>query len=149
MTHIEGSILISAPQQQVFAYASDWRTWSDWFQGVSDFRPLTEIQRGNGARYAYHARVFGFRASVETEITQFREDHGWTGVGRRGLPHTTHWLFESVGAGTRFTFAQEYHVPVPVLGSLLDAAFLRREWRRIIDASLANLRRHFEAPMAV
>ena len=144
MTRIEGTILIDAPLQQVFAYASDWKTWSNWFVGVSNFRPVTGIERGNGARYVYRARILGFQASVETEITEFCEDRGWKGVGQGALPHTTYWLFEPVDTGTRFTYAQEYHIPIPVVGALLDAAFLRRQWRRIIDVSLNNLRVHFD-----
>jgi len=59
----------------VFAFASEWRTWPDWFEGVSDFRPTTEVLRGNGARYAYRARLMpGIWASVETEIHDFEED---------------------------------------------------------------------------
>jgi hypothetical protein len=33
---------------------------------------------------------------------------------------------------------------LPLIGPLLDSVFLKREWRRIIDDSLENLRTHFE-----
>jgi hypothetical protein len=144
MTRIEASVIIAAPPDEVFRYASDWQKWAEWFEGVSDFQPITEVLRGNGARYAYKARLLWFEASVETEITEFVEGRGWKGIARRGIPHTTYWLFEAVDAQTRFTFAQEYRIPIPVIGWLLDVAFIRKQWRCIIAMSLGNLKRHFE-----
>jgi hypothetical protein len=144
MTRIESSAIIPAAPEEVFRYASDWQKWAEWFEGVSDFQPTTKIVRGNGARYAYKARLLGFKAGVETEITEFVEGRGWKGIARKGIPHTTYWLFEPVDSHTRFTFAQEYRIPIPLVGGLLDVAFLRKPWRRIIATSVDNLRRHFE-----
>ena len=68
MTRIERSIFIPAPVKNVFNYATDWRKWSEWFEGVSDFRPTTAVTKGSGARYGYKARIMGISAKVETEI---------------------------------------------------------------------------------
>jgi hypothetical protein len=46
MARIEKSIIINRPVDEVFCYASAWDKWSDWFEGVSDFKPVTEIARG-------------------------------------------------------------------------------------------------------
>jgi hypothetical protein len=145
MARIESSVLVRAPLHEVFAYASDWRRWAEWFEGVSDFRPVTEIARGNGARYAYRARVACFRVEVVTEIAEFAENVGWKGVSRRGMPHTTHWRFEAVGDQTRFTYVVEGRVPVPGLSRLIDGLLLEPQWRRIVEGSLANLKRRFES----
>ncbi len=61
------------------------------------------------------------------------------------MPHATYWHFEAVGDQTRFTYAVEGHVPVSVLGSLIDAVILTPQWSRIVRASLANLKRRFES----
>ncbi len=143
MTKIEDTVVVDAPIDAVFSYAADWRRWPDWFDGLSDVRPTSEVPRGNGARYAYRVRVMGLSAAVETEIHDFLEGRGWTGVGTRGLPHRTHWRFEALGQSTRFTYALEYRVPVPVLGAVLDALVVKREWRGILRTSLLNLQRHF------
>ena len=145
MTRVEGRTIVDATVDQVFAYASDWTHWSEWFQGVSNFKPLTEVERGNGARYSYRASLLGFQAPVETEIAEFRENQGWKGIGHGSIPHTTFWLFESVGTKTRFTYVQEYRIPIPLIGTLLDTILLKRQWHNIIQSSLANLRHHFEA----
>lgn len=143
MTRIEDSVVVDAPADAVFGYASDWRSWPDWFEGLSDVRSTSEVIRGNGARYAYRVRVMGIPASVETEIQEFVEGQGWTGVGTRGLPHRTHWRFEAQGQSTRFTYALEYRLPLPLLGAVLDALFVKREWRGIVRKSLSNIQRHF------
>ena len=145
MTRVEDTVIVEAPVHTVFAYASDWRKWSEWFEGVSDFRPTTEVTRGTGARYAYRASLMGLPATVETEIRDFIEDQGWTGIATRGLPHRTYWHFEAEGESTRFTYALEYELPVPLVGALVDALFLKAQWRRIIERSLCNLRGHFSS----
>ncbi len=53
MTRIERSILISAPVNEVFAYASDHRKWPEWFEGVSS-RTVWDFQSlGNETRFTY------------------------------------------------------------------------------------------------
>jgi Polyketide cyclase / dehydrase and lipid transport len=145
MPAVESSVLVPALLPDVFAYASDWQRWSEWFEGATGFRPITEITRGNGARYEYTATLMGFRATVVTEIADFVENVGWTGIARRGMPHTTHWRFEACGDRARFTYGLDIHVPVPIIGAFIDRVVLEPQWRRIITASLANLQRHFEA----
>ena len=145
MSRVELSVLVPASLPEVFAYASDWQRWSEWFEGVSGFQPTTEVTRGNGARYAYTVRLMGLRADVVTEITDFVENVGWTGIARKGMFHTTHWHFEACGEQTRFTYALEYQVTVPVLGGLIDSIILKPQWHRIIEASLGNLKRRFES----
>jgi len=143
MTKIEDSIVIDAPAAEVFAYASDWRRWPEWFEGLSDVRLTSKVSRGTGARYAYRARVLGVSVGVETELQDFVEGRGWTGVGTRGMPHRTHWRFDAQGQSTKFTYGLEYRLPPPLLGAMLDALFARREWRGIIRRSLLNVQRHF------
>jgi len=143
VTKIEDSVIIDAPVEAVFGYAFDWRRWPEWFEGLSDVRSTSEIGRGAGARYTYQVRVLGFPARVETELRDFVEGRGWTGVGTRGLPHQTQWRFEGQGDSTKFTYRLEYRLPPVLLGTMLDAPFAKREWRGIIRRSLLNLREHF------
>ena len=144
MTRVEASVDINAPVAEVFAFASDWRRWEDWWEGVSSFRPTTEVMRGNGARYAYKTWVAGVTLNLETEIHDFVENVGWRGVVIKGPPHTTQWVFEAKGNTTRLTYVLEYSLPVPVLGALLDSLLMRPGWRRRLENSLQNLKLYFE-----
>jgi len=137
---ISESILINAPVERVFEYAADWQRWEEWFEGVSDFTSSTELQRGAGARYRYKARILGISATVETEIHDFEENVGWTGVATQGMPHRTQWVFEAQGSTTKFTYILDFHVPVPLLGVIVDVLLLGPQWRSILRKSLDNLR---------
>jgi len=144
MTRVEASVDIQAPLAEVFAYASDWRKWEDWWEGVSDFKPTTELTRGSGTRYAYKAWIAGITLNLETEINEFAENVGWKGIVTKGPPHRTQWIFEGLGDHTRLTYILEYSLPVPVLGSLLDILFMRPGWQRRLEKSLQNLKVFFE-----
>jgi uncharacterized membrane protein len=144
MTRVEASVEVNAPVVEVFAYASDWRRWEEWWQGVSEFRPTTAVTRGNGTRYAYKAWVAGMTINVETEIHDFVENVGWKGVVTKGPPHRTQWVFEAKGDTTRLTYILEYRLPVPLLGPLLDSLLMRPGWQRMLEVSLKNLKSHFE-----
>ncbi len=143
MTRIERSIVIPASVPEVFSYAADWQKWSEWFEGVSDFKATTDIQQGNGARYAYKARLLGVSAKVETEVHDFVQNAGWTGVATKGIPHQTHWIFESQGKSTKFTYILEYQLSVPLIGGLLDSIIMKPQWEKIIERSLKNLNNYF------
>jgi uncharacterized membrane protein len=104
MTCIERSIEINAPVEKVFQYTADWRSWPKFFEGVSDFKPTTETTRGTGARYAYKAKMLGIKAPVETEIQDFMENEGWTGISVKGVESKTRWVFKGADGKTRFTY---------------------------------------------
>jgi hypothetical protein len=144
MTRIEASVDIPAPVAEVFAFASDWQRWGEWWEGVSAFRPTTETTRGNGTRYAYKSWIAGLTLNLETEIHDFVENVGWRGRATKGPPHTTQWVFEAKGEATRLTYILEYRLPVPVLGGLLDSLLMRPGWRRRLEKSLQNLKLYFE-----
>jgi len=139
MTRIEKSIIINKPIDEVFTYASDWEKWSNWFEGVSDFKPTTEIKKGNGARYVYKAKMTGFIVKVETEISDFVVNKGWTGKGTKGIPIQTQWIFEKCESGTKFTYVLEYKLPFPFLSSVFDKYVMKPQWVKIIERSLQNL----------
>lgn len=146
MTRVEASVEIAAPVPEVFAYASNWRRWEEWWLGVSDIRPTTGPTRGNGTRYAYKAWIGGLKLGVETEIHDFVENVGGRGIVTKGTPHTTRWVFEPAGTGTGLTYILEYRIPVPLLGPLLDSLLMRPGWQRRLERSLANLKTRFGRP---
>ena len=143
MTRIEKSINIPAPIKEVFTFISDYKKWEKWFEGVSEFKPTTNSVKGNGTRYAYKAKMMGLSVDVETEIFDFIEDEGWKGKAVKGMPHTTYWVFEPIEGGTKFTYALEYELKLPLVGNWLDNAFMKPQWERIISKSLENLKTQF------
>jgi len=145
MRRVTASVDIQASLESVWTYASDWRYWDEWWDSASGFHPTTEVTRGNGARYAYRAWVAGLTLNLEAEIHDFVEKVGWRAVGTKGIPHRTQWVFERTDGRTRLTYILEYSLPIPVLGALLDRMLMRPGWQRRLEASLGNLKRHFES----
>lgn len=143
MTRIESSAQIPLPVKDVFPYVSDYKKWEEWFEGVSDFKPTTETARGNGTRYAYKAKMMGLTVGLETEIFDFVENVGWKGKAIKGMPHTTYWIFESIEGETKFTYALEYQLEIPLIGNWLDKTFIEPQWNKIINNSLENLKNMF------
>jgi hypothetical protein len=143
MQRVEHTTIVDAPVHEVFAYASDWRFWSDWFYGFSDCSPLTETERGNGTVYEYTMKVLGFPFRLRTEIQNFVENEGWSGIGKKGVPHRTTWIFEDLESRTKLTYVAEYSLPVPILGSVFCVLFFNPEWRRILKKSLDSFSAHF------
>lgn len=143
MSRASASVLIEAPPHDVFAYASDWTHWSDWFAGATGFRPVGRITRGNGSRFRYRAKVFGIPVPIDTEIRDFTEDRGWTGVTRRGPRSETSWHFEPEGTGTRFTFGM--HDRLPLLPQAIDRRFVLPFWQRSVERSARQLKQQLES----
>jgi hypothetical protein len=148
MTKILHHVILDNPLEDVFAYASDWTKWGDWFEGVSNFEPITKTKKGNGTIYRYQARLIGSTSTLETEIHDFVENKGWNGIARKGFPHKTLWQFDKVNENTRFTYGLEYKLPIPLIGTLLDSLFLKPMWDKIIRKSLQNLREKLQQQKA-
>ena len=144
MTEIKRSINIIAPVEKVFKYASDYKKWSEFFEGVSDFKPITTITRGSGSKYIYKAKALGMNVTVGTEVQQFKENEGWIGKSFKGLEHQTQWIFGKSNGNTEFTFIQRYKLPFYLGGKLIDKMFAEPAWIKIIENSLHNLKRIME-----
>jgi len=140
MTTIEHQIEINAPISRVFQYAADYHNWPAFFTGVSDFKPTSEITRGNGSRFSYQAKLLGMSTNVETEITEFVENSGWKGISIKGIKCQTQWIFRHKNERTNFTYILGYELPIPILGNIMDILFIKPAWNKIISESLGNLK---------
>jgi uncharacterized membrane protein len=147
MTKVEASVEINRPVRDVFAYASDWRHWEEWREGLYDLKPTTENDKGNNARYAYKALVAGLKFNLETEIHYYKENVGWQGIVRKGLPHKMQWVFDNKASKTVATYIIEYSPPWFLIGPLLDFFILKPSWQRMLEKSLNNLKIRLEGPL--
>jgi len=144
MTEVFRSILIKAPIEEVFQYTSDYKNWPDFYEGVSDFIPITETSRGNGTRYLYRAKIFGMNMTVGTEIAEFNENKGWVGKSFKGLEHRTEWIFKRSNENTKFSHGIRYHCPWYMGGKYVDKKYVKPAWIKKIENSLQNLKEILE-----
>ena len=141
MTEIKKSILINAPINKVFDFASNYLKWQEFFVGISDIRPITDITDDNGARFLYKVQLMGIKVSVGTEFQQFKRNEGWIGQSFKGLNAQTQWIFKESDGETEFTYIQRYKLPFYMGGNLIDKKFITPQWIKIIEESLNNLKR--------
>src|SRR3990172_1677643 len=141
MTEIKRSIKIEAPVSKVFEYASDYLNWPEFFEGVSNFKSITETTRGNGTQFTYIAKMLGIKVTVGTELHDFRENEGWIGKSFKGMEHKTQWIFEKSNGNTEFTYILSYKFP---MGRFLDKKFMQPTWIKVIENSLQKLKRLME-----
>ena len=144
MTEIKRSIKIGAPVNKVFEYASNYQKWSEFFEGVTDVKAITEMTRGDGAKFIYKVKVLGMRVTVGTEFHRFKENKGWIGKSFKGIEHQTQWIFEKSNGDTEFTFIQNYKFPAYLGGRFINKMFANPEWIKIIEHSVQNLKRLME-----
>jgi uncharacterized membrane protein len=144
MTEINRSVKINAPLNKVFEYTSDYRNWSEFFEGVSDVKPITDSTRGNGAKFIYKVKVLGMRVKVGTELHEFKENEGWRGKSFKGMEHRTQWIFKKSNGDTEFTYILNYDFPWYFGGKIIDKMFAKPEWIKIIENSLQNVKRIME-----
>ena len=144
MTEIKKSILINAPINKVFDFASNYLKWQEFFVGISDIRPITDITDDNGARFLYKVQLMGIKVSIGTEFQQFKRNEGWIGQSFKGLDAQTQWIFKESDGETEFTYIQRYKLPYYMGGNLIDKKFIMPQWIKIIEESLNNLKRLIE-----
>jgi uncharacterized membrane protein len=141
MTKIQQSIFIKAPVSKVFSYISHYPNWTLFFEGISDVMPVTDKVHANGAKFIYKVKMMGLKFTVGTEFHDFVENQGWTGKSFKGLPHETNWILKDLNGSTEFTYIQQYSIPIFMGGKLIDKLILKKNWEKIIDKSLQNLKR--------
>jgi uncharacterized membrane protein len=144
MIEIKRSIHIEAPVEKVFQYASDYRKWPEYYEGISEIKAITETTRGDGAKFVYKAKVMGMKVTVGTEFQQFKENEGWIGKSFKGVDHQTTWNFKESGGGTEFTHGLNSTLPWYMGGRVFEKNFLEPEWINMIEKSLQNLKRVME-----
>lgn len=141
---IKRSVRIEAPVEKVFQYASDYRKWPIFYEGVSDVKAITETIRGDGAKFIYKAKVMGMKVTVGTEFHQYKQNKGWIGISFKGVNHRTQWVFEESGNSTEFTHAVSSNLPWYMGGRFLEEKVLAPEWEKIVEHSLQNLKELME-----
>ena len=145
MADITRTIEINAPVDKVFEYVSDYQNWSEFYEGLSDVKPVTESTSSSGSKFIYKTRSAGMTFAVGTEFHDFVKNEGWTGKSFKGVKHQTKWIFRDKNGKTEFTHGVIYHLPILYGGKLLDWLFMKSSYERTIEKSLENVKRVLES----
>jgi len=146
MTKVETTVIIEAPLESVYAYASDWRNFHRYLTYIRDVRPLTEKTLGEGAELGLKVKFRGLPLNALWRGVGEANTQGWAFDAKlMGRWARKTWRLSPVDNGTRLTFVLEYSMPpIPLLANLMDRLWMRPGWERIYAESFANLKQVME-----
>ncbi len=143
MTKITKDVLINAPVEKVFEYASNPVNQPEYWPSMREVKDIEERPEG-GWNYKWVYKMAGIRLEGSTETTEFVENERLVTKSSGGVESTFVYTYKPEGEGTRLTMEAEYVVPVPVLGKLAEAFILKANDREA-DTVLGNLKDRLEA----
>jgi carbon monoxide dehydrogenase subunit G len=99
---VSGSVVISKPVAEVFAFVADHENLPAWTMGVKASRRLTQGPPATGVKYRIVGKLLGRSVESSYEVTAFEHDRGFEGMTTSpmfGFSET--YRFEPDGAATR------------------------------------------------
>jgi hypothetical protein len=118
-----------------------WEEQVAWIEDADSIRVLTSHRQGVGVIVAVRTRVLGVPLFTDQlEVTMWDPPRRLVMAHRRLVRGVGDWRLEPAGRGATFSWTEQLHLPVPVLGEL--ALLLYRPFiRRLMRRSLSNLGR--------
>ncbi len=145
MVKIEKSIVIAAPVDEVFAYASDPRNAPEYFTGIHEVSDLRRLPNGG---YAFKAgyKIAGLHADSTSEDTEFVPNERIVSQSRSALDDVklTATFERLEGGKTRVTCIEEHTLHGGFLGKLGET-FLTGYLEHAAEMTQATLKAHIEA----
>lgn len=113
---------IEAPQEKVFAAASDFANGADLVGAIQKVEMLTDGPVGVGTRFRETRKMFGKEASEEMEVTAFDPPRSYSlGCENHGCRFVTEMTFTPSGSGTDVAMHFEA-TPLTMLAKMMAAA---------------------------
>jgi hypothetical protein len=132
---------LPVPAEEAWRRVLAWEKQVAWIKDADSVRVITSHRQGVGVIVAVRTRVLGVPLLTDhLEVTMWDPPRRLV-MAHRGLVRGVgEWLLEPAGRGARFSWTEELHLPVPVLGELALLAY-RPFLRRLMRRSLSNLER--------
>jgi len=138
---VSAEIGLPVPVEEAWRRVLAWEEQIAWMKDADSVRVLTSHREGVGVIVAVRTRVLGVPLLTDhLEVTMWNPPRRLV-MAHRGLVRGVgEWVLEPAGGGSRFTWTEELHLPVPVLGEIALLAY-RPFMRRLMRRSLSNLER--------
>jgi hypothetical protein len=146
MAHYRASLDTPRPQEEVFAYLSDFSTTQEWDPGVIEAERLGSAPIGVGAEFRVVAEFLGRKTALTYRIVEYDPPHAVKLVGENSAVISEDMItFETATDGTRITYEAnlELKAPLKIAEPLVKLAF-----NRIGDRGLHGLRRKLSSGRA-
>ncbi len=147
MATIKKSIVIKAPVEKVFAFATDPIHTPEYWHSMSDIRDIKDLGGGKKT-YAWTYKMAGMKLDGTAEVVEFVPNKLLKTISKGGIDSTITWEFTPVPEGTQMDALTEYKVPLPVLGRLAEG-MIHKQNEKEAETVMENLKRMMEAPEPV
>ena len=149
MAVLEKTTTINAPVEKVFNFLIKPETWKEIYPNITEIRNIQSLPN-SGYRFSCRFNMFaGMHCEVDTENTDvavnqrigYKSTYGIKGKKPIELDETI--SFSPEDSKTKLTYKAEYKVPVPVVGTLIEAVLMKmNEWT--VKTCLNNLKAKME-----
>lgn len=148
MTELKDEIRIAAPKQRVWQTLADLGGIHHFHPGLKDSYYLSDERDGVGASRRCELELAG---QLDERVVEWVEGEvlALDIVGTRGMPPLRdsggRFSLREEGDDTVVALTLRYEVGLGVLGPIIDALMMRRQFERTVPAVLRGLKRHVES----
>ena len=138
---VERTVQIAAPPERVYDVIMDPRRLEDWVTIHDELEDAPSAALKKGSKLTQSLKLAGQRFRVRWTVVENdpRKKVVWEGKGPVGSTARVEYHFARNGAGTRFSYLNEYELPGGVFGRLAGRTVARVTGREL-DGSLQRLR---------
>ncbi len=142
MSEVRATVQIDAPPQEVFTAAMTPELTPDWVTVVIRVESHDAGELREGYKMSQRMCLRGVPFTVEWELTRLDAPHfaRWEGKGPAHSKAITENRLEARGAGTHFTYTNEFKTPFGPLGAVAASTLMGGLPEREATASLQRLK---------
>jgi uncharacterized protein YndB with AHSA1/START domain len=138
LDHIEKTIEIKAPPEEVWALLSDLERIPEWAKGYTEREVITSKQRTGVGTTTHEVGVaFGKPYEKDFIITEWVEKEKISFSSTSGWPWKGSWIMKPTKEGTLFTYVVDFELPYGV--EKLKASF-REKYEKLVEEWTRNIK---------
>ncbi len=146
---VEGSVLVRAPQDAVWAFLCNARRYPEWIPDTLAILSVDGEPLAAGSAYRERSRLLGpLSLPSDWRVTEFEPPHRQRHDGRMLGPMAVTFEATPEGEGTQFGYRLEWEVPLGPAGRALNAMAMRPRLDRSFRLAAENLCRLVESEAA-
>ena len=142
MPSLEKSIIINAPVEKIFEYATDQTHMPEIWPSMVNVEVLEKLPNG-GTKSRYTYKMAGMRFDGINTDTEFIPNQRTVSKTEGGIDSEVIWEYEPEGDATRLTIKTTYTIPIPLIGKLAEP-FIVKQNENEAEIILANLKARME-----
>ena len=143
MARIEESVEIKRPADKVFAYTTDFRSWTKWQSTFPEAEQTSQGPVGVGTTFRGKVRMMGLTMRWTSTATEYELNRKFgKNIACGSLTIEQHNTYDPIEGGTKFTIV--YNMKVGGLMKLFSPMIVSST-RKALKQALSNLKNVLEA----